>query len=412
MDHAQSKYHYHSPHQMHPLLPSEKNLQALRPLAAELIGKAKDLAAHGMPHLRHLLREALRPMNSYYTNKIEGQHTEPLLIERALRQDFSNKPDEARKQRIAIAHIATERSGEAAYPVFESSTFFQPAVLQAIHRHLHDQLADGDLTQADDNGAQEKIIPGAWRTRGVKVGAHIPPDPATIPQFLEEWCNSYRYAQAGETAVIALMAAHHRLAWIHPFLDGNGRTARLHTHLGLAALGLTHGIWSPMRGLARQHESYYAHLVGADRDRQGDYDGRGVLSESGLVEFMSFLVRVCIDQVEFMDGMLGIASFESRLAQMLAAESTREATKSLKAEAAAPLAYLATVKSMERTKFKGMTGLAERTADRVLSDLFKLGIVTSKSPKGLVELALPLHLFRYLFPRLWPEAEANSALQA
>jgi hypothetical protein len=64
---------------------------------------------------------------------------------------------------------------------------------------------------------------------------------------------------------------------------------------------------------------------------------------------------------------------------------------------------------MDRTRFKGMMGLAPRTADRVLSDLFRLGVVTSKTPKGPVELALPLRLFRYLFPRLWPEAEANTA---
>ncbi|MFT2543171.1 hypothetical protein ACMWP9_34790, partial [Escherichia coli] len=68
----------------------------------------------------------------------------------------------------------------------------------------------------------------------------------------------------------------------------------------------------------------------------------------------------------------------------------------------------ATVPSMDRTRFKGMMGLASRTADRVLADLFKLGIISSKSPKGPVELALPMHLFRYLFPRLWPEAEVNS----
>lgn len=62
---------------------------------------------------------------------------------------------------------------------------------------------------------------------------------------------------------------------------------------------------------------------------------------------------------------------------------------------------------MERSQFKAMTGLAARTADRVLADLFKIGIVKSSSPRGPVELAIPLSLFRWLFPRLWPEAEAN-----
>lgn len=392
---------------MHPLLPGEAKLNDLRPMAAEVIGSAKDLAAQGMPHLRALLREVLRPMNSFYTNKIEGQHTTPLLIEKALQQNFSNKPDEAQKQRIAVAHITTEQWGENAYARFDAQTFFAPDVPQAIHRHLHAQLADADLIQTDGDGEEEKVEPGIWRKKGVKVGEHIPPDPAAVPRFMEAWHDGYRYSRAGESAVIALMAAHHRLAWIHPFMDGNGRTARLHTHLGLSGLGLTQGLWSPMRGLAREQDNYYKHLIAADRPRQGDVDGRGVLTEKGLIAFIEFFMHICLDQIGFMSGMLDMPSFEARLAQMLAAESTREETRFLKTEAAMPLAYLATVGSMDRTRFKGMTGLAARTADRTLADLFKLGIVTSKTPKGAIELALPMALFRYLFPRLWPEAEAN-----
>ena len=94
---------------------------------------------------------------------------------------------------------------------------------------------------------------------------------------------------------------------------------------------------------------------------------------------------------------------------MLAVEPTRDATKSLKVEASAPLAYLAVIPALERTKFRRMMGLSSRTADRVLVDLFKLGIVTSRSPKGPVELALPMAQFRYLFPRLWPEAEVRTS---
>ena len=72
-------------------------------------------------------------MNSYYTNKIEGQHAEPLLIERALQQDFSKKPGEARKQRIAVAHIVTERWGEVTFPTFNSNLSFI-ARLDAVRR--------------------------------------------------------------------------------------------------------------------------------------------------------------------------------------------------------------------------------------------------------------------------------------
>ena len=38
-------------------------------------------------------------MNSYYTNRIEGQHTLPVEIEQALRNDYSADADKARRQR-------------------------------------------------------------------------------------------------------------------------------------------------------------------------------------------------------------------------------------------------------------------------------------------------------------------------
>jgi Fic family protein len=402
-----SRYAYDQPHQMQPLMPGEHRLDALRPRAAQVIAESAGLAAQGMPRLRALLREALRPMNSYYTNKIEGQHTEPLLIEQAMQRDFSSKPDEARRQRIALAHIETERWSEAAWPHFDSARHFAPDTIRAIHRHLHAQLHPDDLQQKDDENRLIAVDPGEWRNQGVQVGRHIPPDPAAIPAFMGAWQAGYHYARAGETALIALGAAHHRLTWIHPFLDGNGRVARLHTHVGLAGLGLTHGLWSPMRGFARSQPQYYAALVEADQPRKGDLDGRGNLSESGLVQFIDYFLDICLDQIGFMRGMLDLGAFEMRLAQMLAALAQSADTRFLRAEAAMPLAMLGTVDSIDRARFKAMTGLAPRTADRLLAELLKIGIVDSPTPRGPLELALPLSLFRWLFPRLWPEAEAT-----
>lgn len=56
--------------------------------------------------------------------------------------------------------------------------------------------------------------------------------------------------------LIAIAAAHQRLAWIHPFGDG---------------------LWTLSRGLARYKERYYTALETADQARQGDRDGRGNL---------------------------------------------------------------------------------------------------------------------------------------
>jgi len=79
-----------------------------------------------------------------------------------------------------------------------------------------------------------------------------------------------------------------------------------------------------------------------------------VLSEKGMVEFITFMMETSLDQIEFMSRMLDMNTFKDRLTQMLAAEAMKEANKSLKIEAAVPLAYLGIVQTMDRTPFKGM----------------------------------------------------------
>ena len=55
-----------------------------------------------------------------------------------------------------------------------------------------------------------------------------------------------------------------------------------------------------------------------------------------------------------------------------------------------------------------MTGLAPRTADRLLQALLGRDLLRSDTPKGVIRFAVPLHALRFYFPALWPEAEAGS----
>ena len=84
-----------------------------------MLAKAHDLARtalalSGQP-IATELRGLLRAMNSYYINRIEGQHTRPQELEQALRQDFSGDAKLAARQRLALAHIAAEVDLEAHY---------------------------------------------------------------------------------------------------------------------------------------------------------------------------------------------------------------------------------------------------------------------------------------------------------
>jgi len=208
--------------------------------------------------------------------------------------------------------------------------------------------------------------------------------------------------------IVAMAAAHQRLAWIHPFLDGNGRVARLHSHLVLGHMGLTNGLWSPLRGFARSHEAYYAHLATADEPRAGDLDGRGNLTEAGLLNWINYVIGVCIDQVEFMTSLLSLDGMKDRIAACLSFEEqvVRQGVRTASLRA---LHYLFSTQSeLDRADFKAMLGLGDRLATAQVSALLGRGMLLTDSPYGKLRFGVPQHALRFYFPNLWPEAEAQT----
>jgi Fic family protein len=394
---------YDSVHQFEPLLPSEAAQSPLLSQAHDLLRSALVLAGTPVPGE---LRRLLRSMNSYYSNRIEGQHTRPFEIEQALRRDFSSNRELAARQRLAVAHIETEVVLESRYTGPDGARrLYHTEAVQDIHRELFSRLPLEDLHTDTDTGPV--IEPGTLRTREVSVGRHIAPAWQAVPTFLTRWAEVYGQTRRGEAALLALAAAHQRLGWIHPFVDGNGRVMRLHTHTLLAALGYTSGLWSPLRGFARSTDRYYALLSAADESRRGDLDGRGNLSQRALVDWIGHVLSVCQDQVAFMSGLLRLGDMERRIAACLAFEE-QTLRSGVRLAALRPLHYLfVTGGALERGEFKQMTGLGERTAGSLLRALLQRGLLVSDTPQGRVRFGLPLQALRFYFPALWPEAEAD-----
>ena len=391
---------YDDPAQMEPLLPGERRLAPLLEQAHDLQREALRLSGNSAPAGLLLL---LRAMNSYYSNKIEGQHTLPIDIERALRNDYSEDADKARRQRLALAHMATEGTIEARWREWDEGHVWSARMVREIHQDLFARLPDADRML--DEG--DTLVPGALRDRNVSVGVHAAPAHTAIGAMLDRWGTFYGGVRRGELQVVAAAASHQRLAWIHPFRDGNGRVARLHTHLALGALGLTNGVWSPLRGFARTQEAYYAKLAAADQPRAGDLDGRGNLSEQALAEWIEYVLTLCIDQVRFMAGLLDVDGMKERIAACLVYEE-RVVGDGVRTEALRALHYLwLTRAELERNEFKALLGLGDRMATAQISALLKRGLVATDSPHGKLRFGVPQHALRFYFPRLWPEAEAG-----
>ncbi|MBV8034175.1 Fic family protein [Roseateles sp.] len=408
---AQKILQYDQPHQFEPLMPRQEQLEPLLELASDLTRAATALGTQTGPNVHGDLRALLRSMNSYYTNRIEGEHTRPADIERALQQDFSANADVARKQRLAVAHIETEKHCEeqlGAVSAEAVQSLYSEEALKWLHERLFAGLRPEDLTLSD--GSQ--MVPGQVRERQVAVGRHEAPAFGAVPRFIERWGQVYGRTRRGEATVVAAMASHHRLAWIHPFLDGNGRVARLHTHLVLHAAGLTHGLWSPLRGFARTETKYKALLQAADEHRRGDLDGRGNLTEAGLIEWTTYALEMCIDQADFMASMLNVEGMQGRIeAALTYEESVMKA--GVRREALKPLHYLfATQTELARADFKTMTGLGDRVATDLLSSLLKQGYLNTDSAYGKVRFAIPRRALQFYFPDLWPEAQKDAEPEA
>lgn len=379
-------------HQFEPTLPSDRLWQSLQPMAEDIVLASVRLTGKAHATTRTVIRGLVRQMNSYYSNRIEGQSTHPINIAKALANDFSQRPGEARLQRIALAHILAEETLEAC---LDGQHPLTSSFLLKAHREIYERLAVED--RVSDDGME--IVPGQLRTRDVEVGIHVAPAAPSLDKFLHRMDRQYGVARDWESTLIAAACAHHRGAWVHPFVDGNGRATRLQTHCALWSL--SEGLWSPSRGFARDTAKYYSALQAADMMRQGDLDGRGNLSEKGLATWLRYFLDVCHDQVSFMTKMLDLDGVRQRIEALVIQRSI--ADKGYRREAVLPLFHVFALGPVTRGEFSQMTGLGERTARGLMAKLLEDGLLVSDHRGGPVRMGLPLNALNTVFPALYPE---------
>jgi len=98
-----------------------------------------------------------------------------------------------------------------------------PSMLKRFHKMVGKDL--GEVFQA---------IPGRFRNSSVHVGGiYVPPQHEDIPALVDQFCEwslkefHFERGQTFKESIIHAVVSHVYIAWIHPFGDGNGRTARL-----------------------------------------------------------------------------------------------------------------------------------------------------------------------------------------
>ncbi len=385
---------------MEPMLVSSENRDRARlsDLAIELAEKSAAFRS-GLPAgLRVSLAELVRSMNCYYSNLIEGHDTHPIDIERALNNDYSADPKQRDLQLEAKAHIEVQAWIDAGG--LDGRATRLDGLLETHRRFCADLPESLLLAENPETGETRRVVPGGLREDHVRVGRHIPPGPEDLPRFLKRFEEAYR--GLGKTdGILSAAAAHHRLLWIHPFLDGNGRVARLMSYAIFRERLQTDGLWSVARGLARYEQAYKQHLQACDGDRRGDLDGRGSLSEGALAQFTAFFLTTAIDQVDFMEGLVEPRKLRARILKWA---GTAMATGEIPAKSDAILEALLFRGELARGDVPGVIAASERSARRVTAALMDRGVLKSLSTRAPLTLGFPADLASDWMPGLFPAA--------
>ena len=384
---------------MEPMLVSEgsPHRTALTDLAIELASRSAGFRRSLPDGVLKALADLVRAMNCYYSNLIEGHDTHPVDIERALKNDYSTEPEKRNLQLEAKAHITVQKWIDEG-GLEDKATCTDG--IREIHRRFSELLPEEFLwVEEPDTGERSKMIPGELRNRDVKVGRHIPVSPGALPRFLERV--EQVYGRLGRTdTILATATGHHRLLWIHPFLDGNGRVARLMSHAILLQTLDTGGVWSIARGLARSESAYKIHLLACDAERRNDLDGRGHLSEEALAEFTRFFLTICIDQVAFMESLVQPERLRNRIL-IWAEEEIRADT--LPPKSGAVLEAILFRGELPRGEVATLLNASDRHARRVTKALLDREVLTSESTRAPLRLAFPAKLASRWMPGLFPE---------
>ncbi|MDZ4696779.1 MAG: Fic family protein [Deltaproteobacteria bacterium] len=377
---------------------------AVSNLVAELISESAALGNRLHPRSASSLSHLIGLMNCYYSNLMEGHHTRPKDIERALNNELDVDPRRRDLQIEARAHVRIQQAIEGAFFQGTLQDPTSPEFVKGTHRSFYEEVPASFLDVPRNDGSHIRMTPGAFRllpAHDIQVGRHQPPSSEHVAAFMDYFHQRFAIGRLGKfEKIVAIAIAHHRFNYIHPFMDGNGRVSRLMSHAMVLDAGIgAHGLWSISRGLARgiEDRSDYRRMMDrADAPREHDTDGRGNLSQRALTEFVEWFLRVALDQVAIMRRLFDLGVLSERLRNYVDDELRIPGGDG---HVVAEVFRMGTVSRGEATR---KFGKSERAGRDALRQLLNHGILGSDTPKGDVHVVFSAASAEHLFPQLFP----------
>ena len=209
-----------------------QHLQTLRPLPSSAVSK---------------LRERFEIEMTYNSNAIEGNSLtlkETFLV---INEGITIKGKPLRD------HLETKDHHQALEMVYE---LISPDSQPTLSEHLICTIHQLVVKKTDEEFA------GKYRTSNVSIGGadHTPPDALQVPADMSQLMAWFAKQQHTLHPIELAALFHHKLVYIHPFFDGNGRTARLVMNIVLMRSGYPLTVI-----LKNDRKKYYRSLQAADK---------------------------------------------------------------------------------------------------------------------------------------------------
>ncbi len=237
-------------------MPRQWILFDLAAIQIELLGaKAAMLALTQIPYQRswaEQLQQIQLKREVAGTSRIEGAEFTERELDAAMRE--TPQQLETRSQRQAacalatyrwIAQLATDR------PVDEVLVF-------EIHRRIVSGCDDDHCPPGRLRGRDDNVTFGTPRHRGVEGGDNC-------QVALQQLCHAARTVFRDHDPLIQALALHYHFAAMHPFLDGNGRTARALEALMLQRVGLRDTLFIAMSNYYYEEKAGYLNALAETR---------------------------------------------------------------------------------------------------------------------------------------------------
>ncbi len=207
------------------------------------------------PRVLANLRETARLYSTHYSTMIEGNLLTQEQVAQVIAEDQHFPGRERDQQEV--------RGYYAALDEVERLAGDKSGLTEKSIQSLHALVMAGGKTRAKPTPyrAEQNVIRDS-RTGGI---VYMPPDAKFVPELMTQmvrWINRKDGATDDLPVPLKAAVAHYQYATIHPYYDGNGRTARLLTTLilHLGGYGLK-GLYALEEYYARDLKAYYEALT-------------------------------------------------------------------------------------------------------------------------------------------------------